>query len=69
MRWPWRRRRRPLDGQEYERDAKTRQGDPEAMRCRLCNGARVTRLLRDPIRGETYRIRYCPKCDHINRRK
>lgn len=58
-----------MDPHDYERDAVTRQGNPEAMRCRLCNGARVTRLLRDRIRGETYLIRYCPTCDHINKRE
>ena len=58
-----------MDSQEYERNDKTRQGNPEAARCRVCGGTRVRRPLRDHIKGETYDIRYCPTCDHINRRK
>ena len=55
----------PID--DYDRDNRTRQGNPESMRCRLCNGARVLRRIRYPSGGFEY-VRYCPTCDHINRR-
>lgn len=65
MRWPWRRRKdRPVtDASERERF-----GKPDAMRCRWCSGSRTTRFVRDRATGVIHLIRYCPKCDHINRR-
>ena len=66
MRWPWRRRKdRRVD--DYDRDSKTRQGNPAAMRCRLCNAARVTRRVRYPD-GSIVLVLYCVHCNHINRR-
>lgn len=54
----------PVD--DYDRDARTRQGNPSAMRCRLCNGSRATRRLPDPDRpGVFFHLHYCPTCDHI----
>lgn len=50
----------PVD--DYDRDARTRQGNPAAMRCRLCNGAKVVRRLRRRDGATTFLL-YCPTCD------
>lgn len=72
MRWPWRRRKakpvepppapdpEPVD--DYERDPRTRQGHPGAMRCRLCNSAKVVRRVRYPD-GSLAFLLYCVTCD------
>lgn len=52
----------PVD--DYDRDARTRQGNPSAMRCRLCNAAKVIRRIRYPDDTFAY-LHYCPTCDHI----
>ena len=44
-------------------------GDPEARTCGICQGLRIVRIVHDPSNGTRRHVRFCPKCDHITRRK
>jgi len=65
--WRWLRRRKAkpvTDEPDYhlDRNHKTRQGDPTAMRCRICGRSRV-------YRSNGGGLLFCPVCDHITPRK
>lgn len=53
----------PPTSDDYERDPRTRQGSPAAMRCRHYNTSKFARSLGKGI------ALLCPVCDGIPRRK
>ena len=47
----------PVPADDFDRDPRTRQGNPAAMRCRICGASRV-------MRRNSHDVLYCPTCDH-----